>query len=174
MSLCWHSHPRSQAFVASVFSNSVGGLGKSSSRFHAHFSSKDPSWPCSDKLADKMDGARRWIFQNLGKHICIYIYISLSLHLVIIFVIHTFLVYFMSSSWPDEWSALWFFHVHQCQGDNILVWSLIQMTQKQEEFNGMRLRINVCSSYGQNLHSWISRHFFRLIREFAAAGCSMP
>ena len=98
--------PSESSICCFLFSNSVGGLGKSSSRFHAHFSSKDPSWPCSDKLADKMDGARRLIFQNLCKHICIY----LSLHLFIIFVIHTFLVHFMSSSWPNEWSALWFFH----------------------------------------------------------------
>ena len=61
------------------------GLGKSSSRFHAHFSSKDPSWPCSDKLADKM-GWSPVIFQNLCKHICMYI--SLYIYSLYLLYIH--------------------------------------------------------------------------------------
>ena len=82
MSLCWHSHPRSQAFVASVFSNSVEGLGKSSSRFHAHFSSKGSILAVFRELADKMDGAR-WFFK-----ICVNTYVYIYIIYIYICVIH--------------------------------------------------------------------------------------
>ena len=75
-------------------------MGKSGSRFHAHFSSKDPSWPCSDKLT-RLESSTGWSleidFSIADVHTYIVYYIT---------ILDTFLVFVFSSSWTVGKSLL--------------------------------------------------------------------
>ena len=117
----------------------------------------------------KWDGAR-WFFK-----ICVNTYVCISLSTFIHYICYTYISCVFHVSFLAKWMiSVMIFNVHQCQGDNILVWSLIQMTQKQEEFDGRGYASMFAPRMGKISTPESLAIFFRLIRKFAAAGCSMP
>ena len=71
---------RVKHFCFLFFSNSVGCVvGKSGSRSHAHFSSKDPSWPCSDKLT-RLESSTGWSLEIDFSIVYVHTYIVIILY----------------------------------------------------------------------------------------------